>query len=282
MQLACHWHAFFVCLETLHCLNHHDPSHLWLLHRLFLNLINEDCLDFKEMWSQHPLSSIGTDDMSPAVSVLASSGLVEKLSHFQELCFFGTTAYGKPIDEFTGSHPDILNLYCSTHGPETQCEPNITGAGHPPEEMVTKQLDKSSGDKSNLGSQNGDDSEREEYAHVQAQLTADLQGNITHKAVKVPYHHNPFATHPEVKAMFLTAFTDTSAEEAVPEHFGVLAEEWEMDTYPTHEDLKCGCKGRSLDIALPEDIWLPRAVAWARALYIMKGLVYSMESGDSH
>jgi hypothetical protein len=257
MKFARRWRAFFACLERLHCLDRHDPSHLWLLHHLFLNLINEDCLDFKEMWNQHPLSSVGTHDMSPAVSVFAFSGLVEKLSHFQELHFFGETAYGKPIDEFTGIHPDILNCYCDTHDPETQCEPNITGAGHPPDEMVAEELDESSRDESNLGRQNGDDLERDEYAHMQAQITADSQGNIKHKAVKVPYHQNPFATHPEVEAVFLTTFTDTSAEEAVPEHFGVLTEEWEMDLYPTHEDLKCRRKGRSLDIVLPEDIWLP-------------------------
>jgi hypothetical protein len=38
-----------------------------LLHRLFLDLINEDCQAFCEEWNNHPISGLG-EGLSPNVS----------------------------------------------------------------------------------------------------------------------------------------------------------------------------------------------------------------------
>ncbi|KAJ7705165.1 hypothetical protein B0H14DRAFT_3645903 [Mycena olivaceomarginata] len=42
-QFARGWRAFFTRLGRLHHLDRKNPSHLWLLHRLFLFAINDDC-----------------------------------------------------------------------------------------------------------------------------------------------------------------------------------------------------------------------------------------------
>lgn len=66
-QFARRWRAFFYRLERLHKLDPDNPVHLWLLHHLFLNAINEDCRAFCDEWNAHPISGLG-HDQSPNVS----------------------------------------------------------------------------------------------------------------------------------------------------------------------------------------------------------------------
>lgn len=65
-QFARRWRAFFYRLEALHGLDRQNPHHLWLLHLLFLDLINADCADFWDEWNCHPISGEG-HDQSPNV-----------------------------------------------------------------------------------------------------------------------------------------------------------------------------------------------------------------------
>jgi hypothetical protein len=61
------WRAFFSRLERLHHLDRKDPHHLWLLHTLFLDSINEDCRTFQNEWNAKPISGPTTNDQSPDV-----------------------------------------------------------------------------------------------------------------------------------------------------------------------------------------------------------------------
>jgi hypothetical protein len=67
-QFVRRWRAFFTWLDRLHSLNRKTPAHLWLLHDLFLDAINDDCQEFQTDWNAHPVSGSGTNDKSPAVS----------------------------------------------------------------------------------------------------------------------------------------------------------------------------------------------------------------------
>jgi hypothetical protein len=49
------WKEFFHTLEDHHGLNALDPSHIWLLHQLFLPAINDDALAWAEAWNSHKL-----------------------------------------------------------------------------------------------------------------------------------------------------------------------------------------------------------------------------------
>jgi hypothetical protein len=42
-------------------LDRSNSHHLWLLHFLFLQMINEDCKKFQESWNWHPISGRGHD-----------------------------------------------------------------------------------------------------------------------------------------------------------------------------------------------------------------------------
>ena len=65
-QFARAWRAFFYRLETLHRLDPNNKIHLWLLHYLFLDAINEDCDIFRQHWNSHPISGMGHNE-SPRV-----------------------------------------------------------------------------------------------------------------------------------------------------------------------------------------------------------------------
>lgn len=58
-QFGYRWRAFFTRLERRHGLDPEKPGHLWLLHLLFLDFINADCMMFKDEWNHHPLSGNG-------------------------------------------------------------------------------------------------------------------------------------------------------------------------------------------------------------------------------
>jgi len=66
-QFARAWRAFFRRLERLHLLDRSNTYHLWLLHFLFLDPINSDCLEFQKDWNSHPISGEG-HNQSPDVS----------------------------------------------------------------------------------------------------------------------------------------------------------------------------------------------------------------------
>jgi len=64
------WHAFFMRLEQCHLLQRNNTHHCWLLHRLFLDLINEDCQAFCEEWNNHLISGLG-EGLSPNIGYSA-------------------------------------------------------------------------------------------------------------------------------------------------------------------------------------------------------------------
>ncbi|KAF9237396.1 hypothetical protein BU15DRAFT_48887, partial [Melanogaster broomeanus] len=59
------WQAFFTRLERMHMLDPYNPTHLWLLHTLFLDEINHDCQEFQAQWNCHPISGPDTNWKSP-------------------------------------------------------------------------------------------------------------------------------------------------------------------------------------------------------------------------
>jgi len=66
-QFVCRWCAFFIWLESSHLLERKNQHHCWLLHYLFLDMINDDCQRFCEEWNAHPISGVG-GGQSPNVS----------------------------------------------------------------------------------------------------------------------------------------------------------------------------------------------------------------------
>jgi hypothetical protein len=59
------WKDFFIDLEENHGFLVGSPSHVWLLHWLFLDAVNEEVQEWVEAWNHHRISLRGTVDRSP-------------------------------------------------------------------------------------------------------------------------------------------------------------------------------------------------------------------------
>lgn len=52
-------------LERYECLDINNDSHIWLLHFLFLGVINYEVTEWAEIWNSHTMSLHGTRNQSP-------------------------------------------------------------------------------------------------------------------------------------------------------------------------------------------------------------------------
>ncbi|KDQ11295.1 hypothetical protein BOTBODRAFT_114525 [Botryobasidium botryosum FD-172 SS1] len=78
------WKDFFFELEDLYGLRPDIDKHLWLLHFLFLDLINQHAQQFQEAWNHHVMELEGRHNASP-----------------RELWLFGQVEHGvRGLDDF--------------------------------------------------------------------------------------------------------------------------------------------------------------------------------------
>ncbi|KIO19772.1 hypothetical protein M407DRAFT_49549, partial [Tulasnella calospora MUT 4182] len=105
-QFARRWRAFFERLENEHHLDPKNPNHLWLLHFLFLDDLNNDATAFQDDWNFHPISSsrggARTGNKSP-----------------NDLRLKGQTEHGfyrDMQDEVEGVDEDLIQKYYGAYG----------------------------------------------------------------------------------------------------------------------------------------------------------------------
>ncbi|KAF8209154.1 hypothetical protein K438DRAFT_1572843, partial [Mycena galopus ATCC 62051] len=250
-QFARRWRAFFYRLEALHGLNRSNPHHLWLLHLLFLDLINDDCEDFRAEWNCHPISGEG-HSQSP-----------------NDMCFIGQVQEGVYVNDHHNVHPSILQRYYGVHGPVARRAPGETGAGQLDDEDVPIP--------SVADEEEESDSDDDEKDDLQRRVEQAHAANFHHEPVSVPKHANPFPDA-ETMQIFHAALSAADENGLVPPGYGLLPEEWEEDVYPSFEILKSGRRGgKELRVALPDSIWRPRAEMWGRGLAILNELSYMNE-----
>src|SRR5579872_4865175 len=60
------WKNFFIDLEVNCGLDINNPTHIWLVHWLFLNTINEDATAWAEVWNYHKIQIHGEHQKMPA------------------------------------------------------------------------------------------------------------------------------------------------------------------------------------------------------------------------
>ncbi|KAJ7614533.1 hypothetical protein FB45DRAFT_758492 [Roridomyces roridus] len=63
--IASKWVDFFFELELYYGLSNDNPSHIWLLHHLFLEKINEEVDEWVEAWNSHKVALEGEGRRSP-------------------------------------------------------------------------------------------------------------------------------------------------------------------------------------------------------------------------
>ncbi|TRM70605.1 hypothetical protein BD626DRAFT_391090 [Schizophyllum amplum] len=101
-QVARPWKAFYYRLEDLHGLDPNVPAHLWVLHQLFLEEMQDDMDAFVHNWNHHPVSRSG-HNMSPLDRRLLSE-----------------REQGVYLDEFQDVHPDVLAEYLNVDPPKSR------------------------------------------------------------------------------------------------------------------------------------------------------------------
>ncbi|KAH7908744.1 hypothetical protein BJ138DRAFT_1012174, partial [Hygrophoropsis aurantiaca] len=220
-QFARRWKGFFIHLERLHGLDRKNPHHLWLLHVLFLDLINTDCDIFKDEWNHHPVSGPTTQNQSPS-----------------DMRFLAQVNEGIYVnDPFKDIHPDILTRYHGTGGPSLSLE---------------------------------EQEDAEEMQCLEGEIAADLESNLNHEPIAVPEQRNPFPSA-EIEALFHQALADVQAEGHLPGTLAFPTSEWDLKSYPTHEDITVGFRrAKTLTVPLPPNVWMPRAIIWAQALQVLE------------
>ncbi|KAJ6455394.1 hypothetical protein C8R45DRAFT_1188039, partial [Mycena sanguinolenta] len=247
-QFARRWRAFFYRLEALHGLDRTNPHHLWLLHLLFLDLINDDCEDFRTEWNCHPISGAG-HNKSP-----------------NDMCFIGQVRDGVYVNDYEDVHPTVLQRYYGVHGPVARRAEGETGAGQLDDKDIP------------IPSSVEEDEEESDDDDLEQQIEEAHAENFHHEPVSVPKHANPFPDD-ETMQLFHETLAAADGMDFIPPGYGLLPEEWEDGVYPSYEILKSGRRGsKQLRVALPDAIWRPRAERWGRGLAILNELSYRNET----
>ncbi|KAI9568349.1 hypothetical protein HD554DRAFT_2022330 [Boletus coccyginus] len=231
-QFARRWRAFFTRLEGLHMLNPCDPNHLWLLHVLFLDAINDDCQRFRDEWNHHPISGPDMNNKSPC-----------------DLRFLGQMCHGIYRDDCEGIHPDLIHEFYGVEGAPLQ---RSSGAGNP--------TDEESGDDES----DGDDNQMPED-RIADFINRQQQEHVHHEAVHVPTLKSPFTDGDE--ARFFTMLREVVSQKILPSGFGLMPAEWDTDHYPVFGSIHVGRRGsKQLNISLADPIWYNRACLWCQGL----------------
>ena len=140
-----------------------------------------------------------------------------------------------------------------TDGPSIHRQQSQTGAGHIADEEESVNL----------------------VGDIGVHVESNQQANIHHDPVDVAKHSSPFKS--DILNLFHQALYDLCKHNLVLDHLGVSADKW-PNGYPTHETIATGMRsGKRLSVALPLDIWWPRAILWAQGLCIMQQFIMDLE-----
>ncbi|KAL0056980.1 hypothetical protein AAF712_016403 [Marasmius tenuissimus] len=187
----------------------------------------------------------------------------------QDMRFLGMTTEGVYIDDCTGMTSSEIHDHYGADTDHHERPSSQTGAGNLSDE------DFSDVSESELDSGDEDsDLEGIDLPPSARQVFDGLDGLM--QRVHVKRYPCPF--NQDELGLFIQALATAEEEDLEPRGFGVLPEEWENGRYPAYELLKTGKKGtKELRVDLPDHVWRPRAMKWARALVLME---YMLESSS--
>ncbi|KAJ3527779.1 hypothetical protein NMY22_g9659 [Coprinellus aureogranulatus] len=99
---------------------------------------------------------------------------------------------------------------------------------------------------------------------------------INHAPIWISEIKNPFTS--EQEKIFKKLLRRMEEEAITPTGYAVLPDEMESEYVP-YEIIRNSIKrgGKELQIALPKEVWHPRAVQWVQGLYAMNAVLHCME-----
>ncbi|KAH6908520.1 hypothetical protein BKA70DRAFT_1103473 [Coprinopsis sp. MPI-PUGE-AT-0042] len=249
-QFARAWRAFFYLLERRHLLDRGDKTHLWLLHHLFLDSINEDCQEFEATWNAHPISGEAHGHSPDDLMLLG------QLEH---------GVYNDEWDDCEGCTEEEIQLNYGVEG-RPKHQNGHYGAGNPEDEDEDEDVEMAD-EESDSDEGNGWVDVTDMDERVQ-ELAKSEEMNIRHDPIEAPASETPFATEQELD-VFRAALRTMEEHNRIPTGYGLLHSEWANGDYPPFEAIPARHRGKELQIPLPLEVWYPRAVQWARGHLLM-------------
>lgn len=270
-------------LEELHGLDRANRYHLWLLHALFLDEINQDIRSFIERWNHHGVSGTTTHNQSPHVCKPCCILLTPLLTGFdKDMRFLGQLTQGVQEDIYAHVDPKILEEFLGVDSEMSNQIAGTTGAGASIEdadmESEANHTPNSSANDSDINNTDDIDDatltphELEVVSFLRQQLKLEQDKHVRHPPVPVPRKTCPFSDDAE-ETSFWDAFSGARNENFVPSGYGMLESEWEGGSYPTEQYIGSGRKFvNTLFIPLPTEVWFSRAVDWVVGLHLMNSV----------
>ena len=127
------WKRFFQDLSVVAGFDPDNPSHIWLLHFLFLDALNQEIQEWANAWNQHKLSLEGERNKSPAE--LRAFSLMEH----------GPWGFDQPVDDIQEYGIDWESYHDSRiqqhHLQENTQEPANPFVSHRPESHPHVEID---------------------------------------------------------------------------------------------------------------------------------------------
>jgi hypothetical protein len=188
------------------------------------------------------------------------------------------------VDDLTGVHPETLERYYGVDTVAGAHGNGLSGAGHPSDEYLTDTSSDMSSRRDSHTTPDISDAESaaEEFTTLQTQISTDLQANIRHQPVKVPRHRSPFeGLPPAVETAFWDGLQEVEDSGFHPDNMGISPEEWDDGIYPTQEVLTAGRRAKEISVSLPVNVWLHRAVVWARSLHVLNHILFELDNGGT-
>ncbi|PPQ71999.1 hypothetical protein CVT24_008269 [Panaeolus cyanescens] len=286
------WRVFFLRLARLHNLDRGDPTHLWLLHFLFLEMINEDCRRFVAEWNAHPMrnrqyKSPNDIEMEGMIKCGVYDNVLQGFVYPDE-------CEGMSVEEIGAYYASNENTAGSGDEAESDKEAEseddmLTDNEASPAPSSNDFDEQPEGDDDRRSDEGWSDHE-EDYELDEQELEdvlrtidektggigkehevnidEDVDPNIHHNPVPVPMPNCPLPR--EHLALFRNCVDTVHQQNHLPCGYGVRPEEWDDGAYPEIEELPIGRSQRSKVIQLPSHIWYPRAVLWSQALALLQ------------
>lgn len=133
------WAARFLELEVSHGLDIHNTSHLWLLHYLFLPILNHQLHFFAQAWNQHRIEIRGGPNRSPAdmfgFDMYVHGVRGSQLPNEENLSPDDMEVYGV---DWEGLQDDHLLRARSSNNPDSEEATSWIQGGPPPRERMNE------------------------------------------------------------------------------------------------------------------------------------------------
>jgi hypothetical protein len=189
--------------------------------------------------------------------------------------FLGNLAHGIQDDPYANIAPEVLQNSLGIDEEQVSHVAGTTGAGASIEDAyLNASTTGIPGDADDLAESGLSTEELDALELVRHQLSSEESRHVRHPPVKVPTKCPPFQDV-ETEDLFWEAVSlAMTDEQSFPVGYGVLPDEWEQDTYPEFHYIGTTRKQSDVfNIALPSQLWYPRAVEWVTALHIMESFL---------